>query len=349
MISSVGWVRSGVARSKPVENDEDDDDEKLNAAEVARSAARGVARNAARDQDLDEAVKRFGLEDYDDDEDPHDAGAMPQFTRKAMMFHRSNAEDPLITLKDEDDEDSDADDLVIQPTDKLVLAARSEEDASNIEVHVYEMDGHNLYPHHDIMLPSFPLALEWVGRRPTGAAGSSGGNNLVAVGTFEPQIEIWDLDVLNTFAPVAVLGGDYTEPIAPGAAGKKKGKKGGVSSERAGGAPDPSLGHTDAVMGLAWNVLQPNALASASADGTVRIWDLSSPSLACVQTLPHHKDKVQAVRWHPSEPTVLLSGGFDKVTPLCELSTVCPCFSHSYYLHSSGDERNIAAATRTNV
>ncbi|KAJ1621709.1 hypothetical protein T492DRAFT_1067619, partial [Pavlovales sp. CCMP2436] len=59
------------------------------------------------------------------------------------------------------------------------------------------------------------------------------------------------------------------------------------------------------------------------------------------------QDKVQAVRWHPSEPTVLLSGGFDKVTPLCELSTVCPCFSHSYYLHSSGDERNIAAATRT--
>ena len=330
MISSVGWVRSGVARAKPIEAD-DDDDEPLEAeraeavAAAARAAAALNAHAASGDADADRVARRFALDEYDEDEDPHDAGALPMFSRRTLMFHRTNDDDPYVTLKDADDDDSDADDLEIKPTDKLVLAARSEEDVSNIEVHVYEEEGHNLYPHHDIMLPSFPLALEWLGTRPAAAgvqAPTRG--NLVAVGTFEPQIEIWDLDVLSTFAPVAVLGDAYTEPVAPPLGKKKAGKKNDDARraprpERAGGAPDPTRGHTDAVMGLAWNVLQPNALASASADRTVRIWDLGTPALACVQTLSHHTDKVQSVRWHQTEPSVLLTGSFDKTAAVVDV------------------------------
>jgi periodic tryptophan protein 1 len=323
MISSVGWVRSGAARAEPIQDDEGDDgDERDMAENAAASAARRAARAQATgdDTELDETIARFGLDDYDDDDDPRDAGALPMFSRKALMFHRSNDDDPFVTLKDADDEDEDADDLIISPHDKLVLAARSEEDVSNIEVHVYEEEGHNLYPHHDILLPSFPLCLEWLGYRPHAAPSASTGANLVCVGTFEPQIEIWDLDVLNTFAPVAVLGGEYTRPLPPdmGAGGKKKKPK-KKERERAGGAPDPALGHVDAVMALSWNPMQTNALASASADRTIRIWDLGSPGLACVQTLSHHADKVQAVRWHPSEPTVLLSGGFDKIAAVVDV------------------------------
>lgn len=313
MISSVGWVRSGAARSKPIEVDDDEEDV---ASEAAANAARAAAALSARAAGGGGA----GVSDDDEEEDPRDAGALPMFQRREMMFYRSNDEDPLITLKDDDEDDSDADDLIIQPTDKLVLAARSEEDVSNIEVHVYEEENHNLYTHHDIMLPSFPLALEWLGARPAGAGGAgAGGANLVAVGTFEPQIEIWDLDVLATFAPVAVLGEAYAEPVAPALGKKKGGKKKGARAERAGAPPDPALGHTDAVMGLAWNRLQTNALASASADRTVRIWDLGSPGLACVQTLSHHADKVQAVCWHPSEPSVLLSGSFDKTAAVVDV------------------------------
>jgi periodic tryptophan protein 1 len=41
--------------------------------------------------------------------------------------------------------------------------------------------------------------------------------NLVAVGSFEAGIEIWDLDVVGTLEPVVVLGGEETK--------KKKSKK----------------------------------------------------------------------------------------------------------------------------
>jgi periodic tryptophan protein 1 len=51
---------------------------------------------------------------------------------------------------------------------------------------------------------------------------------LVAVGTFEPEIEIWDLDVIDVPTPVATLGGQQDreksiEDIKE--KGKKKNKK----------------------------------------------------------------------------------------------------------------------------
>lgn len=37
--------------------------------------------------------------------------------------------------------------------------------------------------------------------------------NFVAVGSFDPEIQIWDLDVINALDPVCVLGGrKATEP-----------------------------------------------------------------------------------------------------------------------------------------
>lgn len=83
--------------------------------------------------------------------------------------------------------------------------------------------------------------------------------------------------------------------------------------------PDPSVlshvleGHGDAVWGLAFS-LTSQRLASCSADGTVRIWDPSSSSPAClctfptasgewaegtVETLTPHSGAIQ--RWRPCE------------------------------------------------
>jgi periodic tryptophan protein 1 len=74
-----------------------------------------------------------------------------------------------------------------------------------LEVHVYEQQTGNLFVHHDIPLPSFPLCLAHGDISPNGSAG-----NFCAVGTFGPGIEVWNLDVLNALEPSCILGGEDT-------------------------------------------------------------------------------------------------------------------------------------------
>ena len=80
---------------------------------------------------------------------------------------------------------------------------------SYLEVWVYQEaestgDVPNIYVHHDLLLPAFPLSLAWVGYE--GLAGAPG-RNFAAVGTSDPGIEIWDLDVSDAVEPLVTLGG----------------------------------------------------------------------------------------------------------------------------------------------
>jgi len=141
-------------------------------------------------------------------------------------------------------------------------------------------------------LPAFPLALAWFDY-PVLKDDNTGRSNLVAVGTFEPYIEIWDLDVVDSPAPLSILGG----PESMDEIGEEKELVLVPGS------------HTEAVLGLSWNRHQRNILASASADKTVKLWDLEFGK--CVKTITHHTDKVQSVQWNPVESPILVSGGFD--------------------------------------
>jgi periodic tryptophan protein 1 len=49
---------------------------------------------------------------------------------------------------------------------------------------VWSEEDDNLYVHHDIMLASFPLCVEWLDFDPSADAAG----NLVAVGTMEPEV-----------------------------------------------------------------------------------------------------------------------------------------------------------------
>lgn len=190
-------------------------------------------------------------------------------------------------------------DHLLKPTDALVLVANTEdEDYAILEVHVYEEDTGNLYVHHDIALPAFPICLAW-GSCPSKAVAEGQQaelGNFVAVGTFNPAIEIWDLDVIDPLEPVGVLGGQVQAEGGEedGEKRKKKKKKKGKKG------PQYTPGsHEGPIMGLDWNAIHKQVLASGSADMTVKLWDVTTQT--CSHTCNHHKDKVVAVKWHPCE------------------------------------------------
>ena len=312
------------------DDSEDDAEDDPDAGKKAAKRAAAVAAAAHGGASIDAAMAELDMDKYDDEDDA-DVNAARLFGGGRATFHDTNDEDPYMTVKDEEDEEDEdyPDDFTVRGTDLVMLAARTDDDVSHLEVYVYEepvlngTDEGNLYCHHDLLLPAFPLCVSWMDCPTDGREGRA---NRVAVGTMYPGIEIWDLDVIDAVEPVATLGGyedddirggggseDEDEEDAPRKGGKKASKKAGKKKGSRERKKKPALktdGHSDAVLGLSWNAQYRNVLASASADHTVRVWDISTQKTQHV--LRHHDGKVQAAEWNPAEPTVLLSGGFDR-------------------------------------
>jgi periodic tryptophan protein 1 len=218
---------------------------------------------------------------------------------KSLAYHESNDKDPYITLDAENSDDDEREELQILTTDNLLLAARIEDEVAHLEVYVYEDDQDNLYVHHDIMLPAYPLCVEWLNVAVGNSDDAEAGANFAAIGTMDPDIEIWDLDVVDCMYPKTILGQGVDEDES-----KKKKKKKKSKSRK----PSPTH-HVDAVLALAANRAHRNLLASASADATVKLWDLNTG--ACARSYGMHADKACAAAWNPREATVLLTGGYD--------------------------------------
>eukprot|EP00112_Aurelia_sp_Birch-Aquarium-sp1_P007920 Seg1865.7 transcript_id=Seg1865.7/GoldUCD/mRNA.D3Y31 product="Periodic tryptophan protein 1-like" protein_id=Seg1865.7/GoldUCD/D3Y31 len=300
MLTCVAWVKKGISKENPdkVELSKEElqqlinetkervreDEGKIEDAEQEEEKKEKVIKD--EDEDENDELHEYDLDNYDEDED--DGELMSGAGMAGLTYFASNEDDPYITIKNIDDEDRE--DFMIKSNDNLIVVGKMEEDYCNLDVHVYNEEEGSLYIHHDIMLQSVPLAIEWMSFDPT-SENLTG--NFIAVGTMDPRIEIWDLDVVDTMESVYTLGKKL----------KKKKKKNAAASNLI-------EGHTDAVLGLSWNHNARNVLASGSADHSVILWDMAE--CKCVHSLKHHKDKVQCLQWHPYEPQSLLTGSFDK-------------------------------------
>ncbi|EST09911.1 WD40 repeat [Kalmanozyma brasiliensis GHG001] len=305
------------------ENDWEDD---ASSDDEMKDDTAAEAPKTAEDPD---DLSRYNLDEYDDDNTEATAGAFSNI--RGLAVYQSNSDDPYVTVADdaEKDDEEEREELEVYPTDNFLITAKTEDDVSQLEAHIYAAQDSNLYVHHDLMLPSFPLCLEWLDYAParegsdqntSGAAG-----NYIAVGTMDPEIEIWSMDVVDGMYPDAILGRKHeTDALnAPLGTGKKKRKqsKPRVANEAY---------HVDAVLSLSWNPVARNLLASASADCTVKLWDLSRPhsseSSAAFRSFAAHSDKVQSVAWQckassSSNPAVLLTGSYDKTIRVFDTRT----------------------------
>lgn len=91
----------------------------------------------------------------------------------------------------------------------MIIAAKIENEYSSLEVYIYEQEKSNLFVHHEIQLTAFPLAVEWLPIQPTSVeATNATRGNYAIVSSFLPEIEIWNLDVVNVLEPSVILGGE---------------------------------------------------------------------------------------------------------------------------------------------
>merc|ERR1711957_788498 len=172
--------------------------------------------------------------------------------------------------KYENDEEQHIPDLVKESNienqnddDNMLVVGKIEDEFAAIEVYVYEPTTGNLFVHHDIMLSSFPLCLDWPPVEPSSLEGTNATmGNYAIVGTFYPDIEIWNLDVLDAITPTISLAGIDANTLQK----KKKQNKKKNNND--------VYGHTDAVSSLQLNQHRKNMLASGSADSTIKVWDL---------------------------------------------------------------------------
>lgn len=218
---------------------------------------------------------------------PQTAGS-DEWRHRSKEETKGDGEDDMM-----DSDDSDAQD-VLKPTDYVFMCGMTNmvKEDFRLETVVYDDERDHIFVRNDIPLGRSVLDLTWMDFTPSVERG-----NLAVVSSLLPIIEIYDIESRD-IRPVGTLGGveDDDMPI------------GDVSPEELRRNLTPGS-HTEPVLCTDWNIHQRNLLASASADKTVKVWDLEK--LECGQTLKVHDSEVLHVAWSPQDRFTLLSAGLN--------------------------------------
>ncbi|EDR23583.1 WD-repeat protein, putative [Entamoeba dispar SAW760] len=234
-----------------------------------------VQRDENQAMEEDEIVKKYGLSNYDDDEDDY---------AKYALTKQGDGFDP-----DMEEDDSEVEENLIADTDSVLIAGMFDnvEVDYRLEFVVMEQSADNKYIHHDILMPNIPLTTSYLDM---GSCPINGVKNIVAVSCLGKPLELWNIDSLEDTTPLVVL--DPTNGAIINQAREINDK----------------FDDNATVLSVGWNSLQKNILATGSADHIIRFWDLASMKVA--HQLNHHQGKVQVCSWNPIDGSVLATGSF---------------------------------------
>lgn len=291
-VTAVCWVPRGKCSAHPRGEDGDDTDIREAAAQLG--AASASSEGAAGTSTSIAGLEEFDMDKYDDDSDD---GGLQFFSVLRADGELAREKDPYLQGNPDSDSDSE-ESCAIRQDDNVFIATSCEEDNCVLELYVFDEDEASMYVNHDIMLGAYPLCVDWF------STASVGEGNFAAVGSIDHSIHIWNLDLLDPLEPSQTLG-------APSRKEKRvKGKR------RKPPARGPTA-HDGPVLCLHGSMFNRSVLASGSGDHTLKVWDVSGNT--CVHTYSHHTDKVQCVKWHPSEQAVMLSAAFDRHLALLDV------------------------------
>ncbi|KAF8126414.1 hypothetical protein K438DRAFT_2146192 [Mycena galopus ATCC 62051] len=302
LISAVLWVKRGITAQNPpnivlsrVEK-EDARIELEGAHEAAESMGLGAKGDEADDagedseddwvdedaMDVDsdskpktrnpDVLSEYNLDDYDNDR-------MPFSNIKGLTYYRDNEEDPYITLKG-DDTDDERDELEVLPTDHPLIGAKNEDEISQLQIYVYDESQEKLYVCHDLVLPNFPLCLEWLDFSPAVTGSSTGFGNYIAVASIlgrpdetKPHIPIQKKNRTKTKHCTAFTG-HYVDAVL--ALNWNKTQRNLLAT--VGFEPRPTInGDGGGPIRSFDNDRGPSVLLTGSYDCTVRTFDLRAP------------------------------------------------------------------------
>ncbi|XP_061867797.1 periodic tryptophan protein 1 homolog isoform X2 [Colius striatus] len=313
-VTCAAWVRCGVAKETPdkvqlteeelnglIEEAQDRLGDGADGSSEDQTAhdTNGAVPDRAESSDKngeqsDHELDEYDLENYDEEEH---ADLQLGDSLATLAVYGSNEHDPYITLKTTDQYEEE--DFLIKPSDNLVLCGRVDKDYCSLEVHVYNHEENSFYVHHDIILPAYPLSLEWLNFDPSPDASLG---NYVAVGNMTPVIDIWDLDIVESLEPAFSLGSKKEKKK------KKKGKKSLSSDETV-------QGHTDAVLDLSWNKQSRSAVLydCRSPQDNHRVWRFSG--------------QVERVTWNHFSPCNFLASTEDGFVYCLDARSQKPLFT----------------------
>jgi len=277
---------------------------------------------------LEDQLETLDLNKIKSEGDAEDEETLPVFCEEFKNYYTKEGEGESAEYPAEFDDidEEEQDDFTIHKTDGLIACATAQDDISNIEVYIYDEINQSLFVHHDILLGTYPICLEWLPINLKNTGNTSA--NYVIVGSFLPEIEFWNLDMLDVLEPDLTLGekGGNQNKYFKDLKNKKKSKQ---------ATNDNVNSHTDAVLSLNINPFNNNILCSGSADSKILLWDIASGK--AFRAINEHKDKVQSVKWNKIEDNVLISGSYDKTIKLFDVRDNNSCMN----VQISSDVENI--------